>query len=155
MASDEIKTPASETAPTEPEATSGSFLDRAKKAREQIASKIGELKDAGLDKVLETIDDFNSALPVIAEAGYALSDVNIGLGLPPMVSASFRSSDDVSPEKVEKLLEEHADKKFTLLLMKSLYQAWQLQQKIKIVGLKPKGISVVIGLIPVVTIKFA
>lgn len=138
-----------------PQSAAGSILDRAKRAKEQIASSFGELKDAGVGKVLETLDDFNSALPVLREAGYTLSDVNIGIGLPPTVSASFVSSDDVSPEKVEHLLAEQADNKFTLLLMKSLYQAWQLQQKIKIVGLKPKGISVVIGLIPVVTIKFA
>ncbi len=128
------------------------LLDRAKKA---TVTKVGELKDASLGKVVETLDDFNAALPVVREAGYTLSSVDIGIGLPPKVSASFLASDDVSPENVERLLVEHADKKFTTLLVRALYQAWQLQRKIKVVGLQPKGLSVEIGLIPVVTVKFA
>ena len=149
------------------------LLDRAKKAKEQaqssaagLASKAGELTDQAADaaskvkevslaKLGETIGDFNAALPVLREAGYTLSSVDIGIGLPPKVTAAFLVSADVSAEKVERVMAEHADKKFTLLLMKSIHQAWQLQTRVGIVGLKPKGISVELGVIPNVSIHFA
>jgi hypothetical protein len=149
------------------------LLDRAKRAKEHaqssaagLASKAGELtdqaaeaaakvKDASAAKLAETIDDFNASLPVLREAGYTLSSVDIGIGLPPKVTAAFVVSDDVSEENMERVMAEHADKKFTLLLMKSLHQAWQLQTKVAIVGLKPKGIAVEIGVIPNVSVRFA
>jgi hypothetical protein len=142
------------------------LLDRAKKATGQAqssvsdlaskvaASKVGDLKDAGLRMVMETLDDFNAALPIVREAGYTLNGVDVGIGLPPKVSASFLASEEVSQENVERVLAEHAEKKFTMLLVRALYQAWLLQQKIAVVGLKPKGLSVEIGLIPIVTVKF-
>ena len=133
----------------------GSLLQRAKAARDQVAAKAGELKDAGFAKMVETLDDFNAALPVLREAGYTLASVDIGIGIPPKMSASFSASDDVSAENVERLIAAHAEKKFTVLLMKSLYRAWQVQMKIKIAGLKPKGITVEIDLVPSVTVKFA
>jgi hypothetical protein len=147
----------------------GSLLGRAKAVREQAHSSVSELankasgvavskandlKDASLAKLAETLDDFNAALPVLREAGYTLSSVDIGVGLPPKVSATFLASADVSTENVERLLIEHADKKLTLLLVKALFQAWQLQAKIKIVGLQARGLSVDIGLIPIVSVKF-
>jgi len=128
---------------------------RAGDLKDQVAAKAGELRDATLAKLAETLDDFNAALPVIREAGYTLSDVSIAVGLPPTVTATFDASSDISREHVEALIAAHAERKFTLLLMRSLYQAWQLQQRINIAGLKPKGLSVELGLIPNVTVKFA
>jgi hypothetical protein len=121
----------------------------------QVAARANELKDASFAKIVETIDNFNAALPVIREAGYTLSSVDIGVGIPPKVSATFQASGDVSAENIERVMAEHAERKLTLLLVKSIYQAWQLQTKIKIAGLQPKGLTVEIGLIPVVSVKFA
>jgi hypothetical protein len=121
----------------------------------QVAAKASELRDGVLAKLAETLEDFNGALPVIREAGYTLSDVSIAVGIPPTVTASFDASDDISREHVEHLLSVHAERRFTVLLMRSIYQAWQVQQRINIAGLKPKGLSVELGLIPAVTVKFS
>jgi hypothetical protein len=145
-----------ETSPPSEEVASGlGWIDRAKKAKDQAATTASKLKDVGATKISDTVDDFNAALPVLREAGYVLSSVDIGIGIPPKVSATFIASADVSPENVERVMAEHTDKKLTLLLMKSLYQAWQLQMKLKIAGLKPMGLSVEIGLVPNVTVRFA
>jgi hypothetical protein len=122
--------------------------------KDQVSARTAEIKDAGFAKLLETVDDFNASLPVLREAGYALSNVDIQIGLPPKIVAGFSVSSAVTGERVEALLQEHAEKKFTVLLMKALYQAWRLQTKIKIVGLQPKGLQVEIGLTPTVTAIF-
>jgi hypothetical protein len=145
-----------ESSPPSEEVASGlGWIDRAKKAKDQAASTASKLKDVSATKIADTVEDFNAALPVLREAGYMLNSVDIGIGIPPKVSATFIASPDVSPENVERVMAEHADKKLTLLLMKSLYQAWQLQMKLKIAGLKPMGLSVEIGLVPNVTVRFA
>jgi hypothetical protein len=121
----------------------------------QVAARASELRDATLAKLAETLDDFNAALPVVREAGYTLSDVSIAVGLPPTVTASFDASSNIASEQVEALLAQHADKKLTVLLVRALHQAWQLQQRIHIAGLRPQGLSVELGLVPAVTVKFA
>lgn len=121
---------------------------------EQAASMVTDLKDASFAKWMETVTDFNESLPIIREAGYALTAVNIGIGVPPSMSAEFAVAEDIEAAKVEALIEKYAERTFTKLLMKALFEAWRLQRKIKIVGLKPKNLQVDVGLIPVVTVKF-
>jgi hypothetical protein len=77
------------------------------------------------------------------------------VGMPPSISASFTVSDDVSVEMVERLIEENADARFTVMLLRALFQAWKIQMKIKIVGLQPKGLSATLGLPPTVQVEFA
>lgn len=129
--------------------------NKAGELRSHVAAKAGELRDATYAKLGETLDDFNAALPVVRAAGYTLSDVTIAVGLPPTVTATFDASSDISAEHVEQLLAAHADKKLTVLLVRALFQAWQLQRRIDIAGLRPKGLSVELGLVPAVTVKFA
>jgi hypothetical protein len=129
--------------------------DAAGELRQQVASKAAELKDFSVEKLTEILDDFNTALPVLREAGYTLSGVEVGIGLPPKVTAAFVVSAEVEPANIARVLAEHADKKLTVLLMEAMHQAWQLEAKIKLVGgLRPHGLSVELGLIPRVTIKF-
>ena len=99
--------------------------------------------------------DFNNALPILSEAGYALKGITLGMGIPPSLAAEFSPSQEVSPENVERLLPQHADKKLTVVLIKALHNAWLIQTKIAIGGLTPTGISVDVGLIPSVSVSFA
>jgi hypothetical protein len=142
------------------------LLAQARKAGEQVqasaaelgdltAAKAGELKDAGFALLMEALDDFNAALPAAREAGYSLQTINVALALMPKVTATFAAPDDVKAEEVDRILATHADQRFTIALVKSLYQAWQVQRKVHVAGLKPSSLSVLIGLPPSVTINFA
>ncbi|HEY4118225.1 MAG TPA: hypothetical protein VGM56_10225 [Byssovorax sp.] len=123
-------------------------------AKATVANAANDAKDASIARVKETIADFNEALPIIRSAGYRVTGVDIALGLPPKVSASVTVSDEVTPEHVEAVLEAHKDKKLTCLIVRSLFQAWKLHSAISIVGMKPRGMSIELGLIPNVGIKF-
>ena len=122
--------------------------------KEQLTAKAAELKDAGLARLVAVTEEFNASLPVFQEAGYTLSGVDIGVGLPPKLTAEFVVSTEVSPEALEQLLADHAEKKLTVLLVRSLHQAWQLHNKVQIAGLRPKGLAIEVGLIPEVCLKF-
>jgi hypothetical protein len=137
------------------ESAQSSVVSLAGDLKEQLTAKAGELKDAGLAQLIATTEDFNASLPILREAGYTLSGVDIGIGLPPKLTAEFVVSAEVSPEVLEQLLTDHADKKLTVLLVKSLHQAWQLHNKIDIAGLRAKSLSIEVGLIPEICVKYA
>jgi hypothetical protein len=80
--------------------------------------------------------------------------VTIKLGMPPKIVANFSGGASVPEEKVDSLLAEHAERKLTTLLVKSVYHATKLQSLVNVKGLGPTGVSVEIGLVPLVAVKF-
>ncbi len=136
----------------------GDLKDQAGVAASELgdltAAKLGELKEAGLSVLVEALADFNAALPAAREAGYALQGINVALALPPRVTATFTAPGDVTAEKIERVLAEHVERRFTVALIKSLYQASRVQNKVHVGGLKPSSLSVLIGVPPSVTINF-
>lgn len=162
MSNTEIETTEAREAP---ESFGSKLFAQARKAKEQATAKAGELKEqaaaratelkeAGASRVNESIEELNGALPAVREAGYTLAGMEIQIGVPPKIVAKFNTATEISDEKAEALLAEHADHKLTALLLKALLQATRLQSKVKIAGLKPMGVDVEIGLAPHVTVKF-
>jgi hypothetical protein len=140
-------------------------FDKARQLREQAAATVGNVKeslasaaadarDAGAARIKEAIEEFTSTFPILREAGYQVGEVDIEVGLPPKISANVTASDAVTDEHIAKVLEEHREKKLITLLVKALYQAWRLQSAIQIAGMKPRGMTIELGLVPSVTIKF-
>jgi hypothetical protein len=132
----------------------GEVKARAEEVKDQIREAAADVTGVGLAKLNEVLADFNAALPVLREAGYTVEGVDIGLGIPPRFVANFSPGSGVPEDKFEALLAENTERKLTILLMKSLHEATKLQSKVDIKGLKPSGFSVVIGLVPEVTVKF-
>jgi hypothetical protein len=133
---------------------SSSVAAKAGDVRESLATAAADAREASANKIKEAIDEFNATLLILREAGYKVSEVDIAIGLPPKISASVVASDAVTDEHITKILEEHQHKKLTTLVLNALYQAWRLQSAIQIVGMKPRGMSIELGLVPSVTIKF-
>jgi hypothetical protein len=131
-----------------------SLVSKTDELREQAVAKVEEVKEASLAKLLETLDDFNSSLPIVREAGYTLEGITLGMGIPPTLHAEFTASQEASTVDVKRLLTQHPDKKLTGVLIKALHNAWLVQTKITIAGLKPTKLSVEVGLIPSVSVSF-
>jgi len=127
---------------------------KATDVKEQLAEQASEMSDLGMTKLNETLAEFNASLPVLREAGYVLDGVTIKLGMPPKIVANFSGGSGVSGERIEGLLVEHADRTLTTLLVKSVYHATKLQSLVNVKGLRPTGVSVEIGLVPSVAVKF-
>ena len=124
-------------------------------AKDQLADVTAEMKETALLRVRESLEDFNAALPVLREAGYILDSVNIKLGLPPQITATLSSGAGVSEDQLEALLAQHVERKLTTLIVKSVHRATKLQSMLEIQGMRPSGLSVDVGLIPNIVIKFA
>ena len=133
----------------------GAVSDKVGDAKDLLASGAANLRDAGVGRIRETLDEFNATLPALREAGYTLTDVSVTVGLPPKIVASFGTSDAVTEESTARVIDENQDHKLVVFLVRTLFQAWKLQMSVNLAGLKPRGIAVEIGLTPRVTVKFA
>jgi len=122
--------------------------------RERTAAISASVADATIGRVKSTIDDFNAALPIVALAGYTVSEVAVELGIPPKIVANFASLDSVADEQVEAMLKQHEDAMLATMLVRTLMSARRLQNATKIGNLRPKGLAVTIGLTPSVVVKF-
>lgn len=127
---------------------------RAADAKGQITEQAAGMSEMGLTRLNETLADFDAALPALREAGYTLDGVNIDLGVPPKIVANFSGGGSLPDEKLEALLSENGERSLTVLLVKSVQQATKLQSKLNIKGMKPRGLSVEIGLVPRIVVKF-
>lgn len=126
------------------------FLDKLKGAGGQISN----LKDAGIDKVKSTITDFENSLPIFKKAGYNLNELNITLGLPPTILASFAIK-NVSEEVSQSALEEIDSNKVGKAVLRSLISASKMKQKIDVKSMTMDKIEVEIGLIPKVSLVYS
>jgi len=135
--------------------TSDAFADIATGVKDQLADATTEMKSLGIAKLDEALADFNAALPVLREAGYVLESASIKLGLVPQVVANFSAGTPVPEARVDALLAEHGERKLTTLMVKTVCQATKLQSALNIRGMRPSGLSVEVGLVPQVTIKFS
>jgi hypothetical protein len=123
--------------------------------KDRLAAKITDMTGVAFTAVKEMVDDLNRHLPALREAGYVVSEVSIEVGLPPKIVASFDCSREISEERLEAIVEEHKEAKVTVILLRAFHAARRFQDGIKIVGMKPQGIALEMGLIPSVVVKFA
>lgn len=122
--------------------------------RERAASLSASLADATIVPVKAALADFNAALPILALAGYTVSEVAAELGIPPKIVANFASAEAVPDERVEEMLNEHKDAALATMLVRALMGARKLQDSVKVGGLRPKGLALTIGISPSVVVKF-
>ncbi|HLK37866.1 MAG TPA: hypothetical protein VKU41_13990 [Polyangiaceae bacterium] len=128
---------------------------RASDLRELVRGKIGDIKESTLAGVKDLVDDFNRHLPALQEAGYTLTEVAVEMGLTPKIVATFSSRPDITQERIDAVVEEHRDAKVTVAMIRTLFAAYKLQNGLHIVGMKPRGICVEIGVAPAIVVKFA
>ena len=116
---------------------------------------IGGLKESARQKLLDSINNLNNILPIIAETGYVLKEMNVEVSIPPGVSLSFHKTKEISKDKVEKILKENKDKEMLKMIVNALVSADELHKKIALGKLKYTGLNLELGLPPKVVIKFA
>ena len=129
--------------------------DMAAGAKDQIADVTADIKEMSAAKLDEALADFNAALPLLRDAGYVLEGVSVKLGLNPQIVANFAGGAVLSQERVDAMLAEHSGRKLTSLLVKAVRHATTLQSKLTISGMHADGLSVEVGLVPQVTVKFS
>jgi len=135
--------------------TGDTIRDMAAGVKEQLADVTTDIKEMSAAKLDEALGDLNAALPILRDAGYVLDGVTVKLGLAPQIVANFAGGAVVPEERVDALLAEHSGRKLTTLLVKAVRHATALQSKLTISGMRADGLSLEVGLVPQVTVKFS
>jgi len=127
-----------------------SWIDKINK----IFKDIGDIKDFGADKLKEIANDFGEILPLVAKAGYNITEFQVVLGLPPAFITSFVKTKDISEKEIAKMIEKNSDKKLLKIILNSLMKANQFQSEIKIEKMKFTEVILELTVPPKVVMKF-
>jgi hypothetical protein len=122
--------------------------------KDALGEKIADVKDAALESVKRIAEDLNGYLPALGEAGYTLQEVSAEIGIAPKLLATFAARPDITQERIDVVIAEHADAKVLAVILRALYGAYKLQNSIDVAGMKPHGIVLTLGVTPSVAVKF-
>jgi hypothetical protein len=122
--------------------------------KDALAGKIAEVKDAAFASVQQIAKDLNGYLPALGEAGYTLHEVSAEIGIVPKIDACFIARPDITQERIDAVIAQHADSKVLAVILRALYGAYKLQNSIDVAGMKPHGIMLTLGVTPSVAVKF-
>jgi hypothetical protein len=112
-----------------------------------------ELTNAGITKVREMLGLLNAAMPLLEEAGCTPSGVDVDVGLPPKVVASFATS-EVSEEAIARITAANPDKTLACAILKALAKGAHLQKGAEVGRLRASTLAVEIGLAPCLKMSF-
>ncbi len=143
-----------------------SIFDQAKEAMGKIADSvndfiqmdkgevINEFKNATKEKANSILEEITDLSEHMTKSGFELIEINTSLGLPPTFSLTYHFLNEVSDEDRENILEENKDKKITTVILKTLFKSTAFSQSLKLKSFKLNEVSIQLGLLPDVGLKF-
>lgn len=118
----------------------------------QSASKT--IAVASTEAVKALVANMNEALPYIERAGYTVSEIELGLSVPPKIVLHLMLGEELSDEVREALLQDCEGKWFTRQLIERLHNVRQIQRATKFVGMAFNEIEIELALIPQVLLHY-
>ncbi|BCW90618.1 hypothetical protein sos41_37910 [Alphaproteobacteria bacterium SO-S41] len=118
----------------------------------QSASKT--IAVASTEAVKALVNNMNEALPYIERAGYKVSEIELGISIPPKVVLHLTLGPELSDEVREALLKDCEGKWFTRQLIERLHNVRQIQRATQFVGMAFDEIEVELAMIPQVLLHY-
>lgn len=106
--------------------SSGEAINKLKES----AEKMTHLGPAAKDKVAQLVNDFLEILPILEEAGYPAYEFKIVLALTPILEVGFVTGRGADEATIERLKEEHAEKRFVKMILSTLQMADDLAHRV-------------------------
>ncbi|MDX2192169.1 MAG: hypothetical protein NW201_02365 [Gemmatimonadales bacterium] len=122
--------------------------------RERL-SGLGDLSQFGGDKLGEIADGVNAAIPLITEAGYALTALQLELGIPPKIIVRAAQSAPVTPERLDELRARAEALPVGSAIVLAFLKAVALSENVTLGGLKAREIELEIGALPAVRLIYS
>ena len=118
----------------------------------QSASKT--IAVASTEAVKSLVSNMNEALPYIERAGYKVSEIELGISVPPKVVLHLTLGPELSDQVREALLKDCEGKWFTRQLIERLHNVRQIQRATQFVGMAFDEIEVELAMIPQVLLHY-
>ncbi len=119
-----------------------------------VADKVTDIKESGTDLMNDKIEEITGSLQIVNRSGFSLKDINVSLGIPPEIGGTFVFNREVPDEEWEKLFAETEDKQTLNALLRSLFKAQDMAEKMKLGNFKLDSVSIVLGIPPGIGLKF-
>ncbi|PWT99368.1 MAG: hypothetical protein C5B52_10730 [Bacteroidetes bacterium] len=115
---------------------------------------IKDFKELSTGKISDLVNNVLGLSPLIEESGFRMGDLNIAIGIPPSVSLGFIKEKDISPEAIDKILEENKDNELLKIILQALLKADSLQKSMNLSHYQFNSVGLTLGLPPDVSLKF-
>jgi hypothetical protein len=130
-------------------------IDKFKGKVGDVKGAAGGVKDAAFEKISQTLDEFNEAIPTIKAMGFAVTDLQVGVGPTPEVTAKLVGpAKGMQPEEIQGLINSNSDKKFLVTILKGLQTASNVQNRLGDEGFKNVEADITLGLTPSIKVGF-
>jgi hypothetical protein len=118
-------------------------------------SFLGDLKEAGSEKVNSLVSNIQELAPSIDKTGFKMHEVEVSIGIPPDIRIAFTKEQEVDPATIDQLLQENEDRPLFKLIVQTLQKADTVVKDMKLSNFKLDELSMKIGLPPDVVLKLA
>ena len=105
-------------------------------------------------RVKNVVNDFIDAAPLIEQAGFRISDLEIELSVIPKLIPHFKKIADVDDSIRVEIIEQVKDKRLIRLLLKALFKADNFQKSFNVGRLEFSGIEIEITAIPAIRLRY-
>jgi hypothetical protein len=129
------------------------LVDHARGIAALPGEKFAELKAYGAEKLQETMAAFQSALPALRQAGYAMHEFEIELGLTPKIIAHFMPA-PTHEAAIAQAREALKDNKIGSAMLSVLARAGEVHRQIKAPGFSCAHMEIDVGLLPAVRLRY-
>lgn len=120
-------------------------------AAEQLGT---EVRSVGANTLEHIAKQFNDALPYIAEAGYKVLEIEVGIGISPRLIAHLRRHRELSLDEEKALLELVKQRRFLSLLMQTLFNAGRIQRRMQFTNFEFQDLELELSVLPTASVKF-
>ena len=118
-------------------------------------SFLGDLKEAGSEKINSLVSNIQELAPSIDKTGFKMHEVEVSIGIPPDIRIAFTKEQEVDPTTIDQLLQENEDRPLFKLIVQTLQKADTVVKDMKLSNFKLDELSMKIGLPPDVVLKLA
>jgi len=118
--------------------------------RADVEDTVDDLKTDSEEKMMESLEQIQEAERVFKEAGYLLYAVELEMGFNPKVVAVLRRESEVSSRIQERLLKQHENNKVISTMLKALFKAEALEDKVHLRRLTFHEVHIELGLVPAI-----
>lgn len=112
------------------------------------------LKEFGIEKLNDAWKQIENSSDIFKKTGYSITAIDIKLAIPPTLIISLDQVENIGDEEEAKLLEENKEKTILYSILVALFKANAIQQSINSVQYKFSGLTIELGLVPSVDMKF-
>lgn len=130
-------------------------FDRFKTLADDVATKGRELAGAALDKVTESQQELNQALPVLKALGLRVRNFKVDMAVPPVVRVALVGAvAAIEAEKLQATIDTHKEKKLLVMVLEALRTAAYMKDQLGDLGLRGVCADVVLALPPSIAVDF-